>query len=207
MSDAHRNFEPDDDPTMALAARDATSAPGRRRWSRRTQAAALLGVAAVVGGGAFAVTAAAAGSAAPAGAAATQTVTSPGSTPAQAAALRSGLSATGARRLARLRLLRGRYGQYTFQAKKGSRTLAYERGTITSVSGGDLVVRAANGTTWTWALTGTSVVREHGAKESAGTLAAGQSVLTAGPVTSGTRDARVVVIRGTGTSAKSSATD
>jgi hypothetical protein len=176
--------------------------PGRNRgngtWSRGKRAAALLAVAAVVGGGAFAVTQATTSSPAATQAADTATGTQAGTSASltgQAAALSSALSGTGAVRLARLRRLSGMYGQYTYETKSGSHTLAYERGTITSVSSGDVVVRAANGTSWTWDLTGTSVVRENGKKETASTLATGQTVLAGGPVTGGARDARLVVIR------------
>jgi hypothetical protein len=124
----------------------------------------------------------------------------------QAALLRDALTGKGARRLARLRLLGGLYGQFTYETKQGARTLAYERGTITAVGGGDVVIRAANGTTWTWALTGTSVVRENGTKEPQNALAEGQTVFAGGPVTGGTRDARLIVIRKAATAATTSGT-
>jgi hypothetical protein len=215
MNDPYSNIGPQDVPTVTLpVSAGAPGAPGggprKRRWSRGRQAAALAAVFAVVGGGAFAVAEAATGSPAATDAAASQATTSQAGTSAsaatQAAALRGVLTSTGARRLARLRLLGGMYGQYTFKTKAGSRTLAFERGTVTSVTSGDVVIRAANGTTWTWELTGTSVVREHGTKESPSTLAQGQAVLAAGPVTNGAKDARVIVIRTPGATPKSSAT-
>jgi hypothetical protein len=98
------------------------------------------------------------------------------------------------RRLGRLRLLGGVYGQYTYGTKQGPRTLAFERGTITSLTGSDVAVRASDGTTWTWVLTGTSVVQEDGTRMSTSTLKQGQAIFTGGPVTSGTRDARLIVI-------------
>jgi hypothetical protein len=97
--------------------------------------------------------------------------------------------------LARLRLLGGMDGQFTFETKTGPRTLAFERGTIRSVAGGDVVVRAADGTTWAWELVSDSVVRENGQKTATGALSAGQLVFVGGPVVNGTRDARLVVIR------------
>jgi len=192
----------------APGAPGAPGGRGPRRWSRGKQAAALLGVAAVVGGGTFAIVDAATGTPGATDAAATQTVAQAGtqaSGASQAAALQNVLGATGVRRLARLRLLGGMYGQYTFQTKTGSHSLAFERGTVTSVSTSDVVVRAANGTTWTWELTGTSVVREHGTKEAQSTLAQGQTVFVGGPVTNGAKDARVIVIRDAQTTPKSSA--
>jgi hypothetical protein len=97
--------------------------------------------------------------------------------------------------LARLRRLGGIDGQFTFETKAGQKTLAFERGTIASVAGGDVVVRAKDGTTWSWALVSDSVVRQNGAKTTAGTLSAGDLVFVGGPVVSGAHDARLVVIR------------
>jgi hypothetical protein len=179
-------------------------------WSRGKRAAAMLAVCAVVGGGTFAAVEAtsgspAAGSQTMAQAAGTQAGAT-ASVAAQASVLRDVITTGGIRRLARLRHLGGLYGQYTFQTKKGPQTLAFERGTIASVGGGDVQVRAADGTTWTWALTGTSVVRENGAKEAQSALATGQTVFAGGPVTSGTRDARLIVIRKTGSSPQPSGT-
>jgi hypothetical protein len=175
-------------------------------WSRGRRAAALIAVCAVVGGGAFAVTEAVTGAPATAQTAGTQAGTIQAGTSAsvtgQAAALRDALNSSGIRRLARLRRLGGMYGQYTFQTASGPRTLAFERGTIVSVSGGDVLVRAADGVTWTWALTGTSVIRENGTKEPRDVLGQGQTVFAGGPVVSGTKDARLIVIRKAATSAQ-----
>ena len=96
--------------------------------------------------------------------------------------------------LARLRRLGGMYGQVSLRGKDGStRTLAFERGTITSVSG-HLVVKAANGTTWTWTYVSDTTVRQGGQKVSRSDLASGQHVLVAGQVAAGNRDARVVIV-------------
>ena len=64
-----------------------------------------------------------------------------------------------------------------------------------SVAGDDVVVRARNGMTETWTLTGNSVVREHGKKTTDGALASGQLVFAGGPVTGGAHDIRLIVIR------------
>jgi len=194
--------------------RGSGGGPGKGGWSRGKRAAALLAACTVVGGGAFAVVQGAAGSPAPAQAAntqaaATQTGTQAGSSASvagQAAMLRDVLTTTGIRRLARLRLLGGMYGQYTYETKNGPGTLAFERGTITSVGSGDVMIRAADGTTWTWALTGTSVVREQGTKEPESALTQGQAVFVGGPVIDGARDARLIVIRTAGTTPKTSDT-
>ncbi len=118
------------------------------------------------------------------------------------AVARAVLRAAGARclgwrhRLARAALLRGIDGQFTFRGRGGAiRTLAFERGAVLAVSGSDVVVRASDGTTWTWVLGSTSVVREGGKKTSPSALAAGEPVWVGGPVVSGAKDARLVVIR------------
>ena len=176
---------------------------------------------AVVAGGAFAATdalsspAPAAASAQSAGAGATpagesaqaaalssvitDAGTSPGTTPAKRAAqLRRARIA-----LRRLRLLGGEWGEFTVHTKKGTRSLAFERGTIVSAVGDDVTVRAADGTTWTWLLTGASVVREDGSRASSSALSAGERMFVGGTVTGTSRDARLIVIRKPAASAKS----
>ncbi len=99
-------------------------------------------------------------------------------------------------RLFRFVLLRGVVGQFTFRTKQGTlRTLAFERGVVTSVSGSAVVVRTVTGSTETWHLVGNTVVREHGQKTSASALTSGEPVWVGGPVISGARDARLIVIR------------
>lgn len=189
----------------------------------RTKIAALIVICAMVAGVAFAVTEAVSGPGAPAAAApgtasalsgpagqaavlngalaaATSAYSTAPGTPGhpRAAARRAGLRRL-RRALVRLRRLGGMYGQFSFETRKGPRTLAFERGTLSSVTGGDVSVRAADGTTWTWVLTGASVVRRSGARTQATALAAGQRVFAAGSVISGKRDARLIVIRPPGT--------
>jgi hypothetical protein len=106
--------------------------------------------------------------------------------------------------LARLRALGGVDGTVTFHNKTGFHTLAFERGTIRSAGGGDVVVRAANGTTWTWRIVGDTVVRKNGSKTTTGALSAGETVFAAGPVADGARDARLIVIRTGSESAQTS---
>jgi hypothetical protein len=100
-------------------------------------------------------------------------------------------------RLGRLRLLiRGEHGQVTYRAKDGtSKTLAFERGKVTGVTGTAVTVQAADGTTWTWHLVSDSVVRQDSRKVSGSSLAVGQQVFAGGPVVNGTDDARLIVIR------------
>ena len=101
-------------------------------------------------------------------------------------------------RLHRMALLGGIHGQVTFKAKTGFRTIAFERGSVQSVSGSAVTVRAADGTTWTWHLVQDSVIRENGGKIAVSKLAAGEQVLVAGPVVSGQNDVKLIRIRPAG---------
>lgn len=156
----------------------------------KTRWAAGVTLAGVVAGGAFAFAAG--------GGTASQA--SPAS-PASSTELSALLSASNAtppadrmRPLRRLRRFGGEYGTFTVTTREGTRTLAFERGTIESVSGSDVVIRAVNGTTMTWLLVSDTVVRDHG-KSATTALAKGQLVFAGGPVASGSRDARLIVIR------------
>jgi hypothetical protein len=110
------------------------------------------------------------------------------------------------RALARLRALGGVEGQATFHNKTGYHTLAYQRGTIQSVNSADVVVSAPDGTTWTWVIVSDTVVRQKGAKTTTSALTTGEKVFVGGPVVSGNKDARLIVIRpdATGSSSGSS---
>jgi hypothetical protein len=97
------------------------------------------------------------------------------------------------RRLAVLRLLAGGvHGQLTYRTSRGFATLAFERGTIASVSGTTVTVTAADGTTWTWHLLSSTVIRRGGRRVTAAALARGQRVLAVGPVLSGQNEARLI---------------
>jgi hypothetical protein len=149
--------------------------------------AALIGVGGVLAGAAL--SSASSGSSATAATlnAAMSSTTGPAATTPAAKARRAAA-------LVRLRRLGGMYGQASFRGKDGStRTLAFERGTVTS-AGGNLVVKAANGTTMTWNYASDTTVRQAGKKVSRSDLASGQHVLVAGPVSSGNRDARVIIV-------------
>jgi hypothetical protein len=149
--------------------------------------AALIGVGGALAGAAL--------SSAPSGSSATAaTLNAAMSSTTAPAATTPAAKAHRAAALARLRRLGGMYGQVSLRGKDGStRTLAFERGTITSVSG-HLVVKAANGTTWTWTYVSDTTVRQGGQKVSRSDLASGQHVLVAGQVAAGNRDARVVIV-------------
>ena len=98
-------------------------------------------------------------------------------------------------RLVRLRALGGMHGQFTFKTKSGSRTIAFARGVLESVTAGQVVVKSADGTTWTWDLVASTVVREKGKAVGRSVLATGEQVFAGGPVVSGKNDARLIVIR------------
>jgi len=176
------------------------SAPGpsgsapRKKWYRWGVGAAVFGL--LVGGG---ITwAAVSGGGAPA---------SSGSS-ARAAALNTALTDAAGHQadsparvrwaLGRLRHFGGVDGTATFHNKTGFHTLSFERGIIQSVSGSDVVIKAADGTTWTWHVVSDTVVRKDGAKTTASALSAGETVFAGGPVVSGARDARLIIIRPSG---------
>lgn len=116
------------------------------------------------------------------------------STPASTAAATATTTGTRVGPLRRLRGIGGYYGSLTFQTKTGVDTVAFERGTIQSINGSSVVVRAPNGLTMTWLLVSNTVVRDHG-KASTSALADGQLVFVGGPVVSGARDVRLIVVR------------
>ncbi len=97
--------------------------------------------------------------------------------------------------LARLHRVGGIDGEVTFHAKDGYRTLAFERGTISSVSGSDVVIKAPDGTSWTWVVVSDTVVRQSGKKTATSALSPGELVFAGGPVVNGDKDARLIVIR------------
>jgi hypothetical protein len=109
-------------------------------------------------------------------------------------------------RLHLVRALGGIHGQFTFETKTGARTLAYERGVIQSVSGIDVVVQAKDGTTWTWVLGASTVIRESGERAATTALSDGENVFAGGPVVSGTYNARLIVIRASSDSPSSGPT-
>jgi len=97
--------------------------------------------------------------------------------------------------LLRLALVGGIHGQVTFETRKGAKTLAFERGTVQSVAGSVITVKAPDGSTMTWDLFGKTVVRELGHRVAASSLESGDLVFVAGPVVGGANDARIIRIR------------
>jgi len=57
-------------------------------------------------------------------------------------------------------------------------------------------VNAPDGTSWTWALTSSTIIIGAGHQVGAGTLSAGEQVIVLGQVTGGTDDARRVFVIG-----------
>jgi len=97
--------------------------------------------------------------------------------------------------LARLRLIGGLHGSFTFKTKTGTTTLAYQRGAIQSVNGNNVVVQSSDGTTWTWVLQSGTVIRQGGKKATTSALADGEKVFAGGPVVSGAYDAKLIVVQ------------
>lgn len=176
------------------------SAPGpsgsapRKKWYRWGVGAAVLGL--LAGGG---ITwAAVSGGGAPASSASS-------ASSARAAALNTALTDAAGNQadspvrvrwaLGRLRHFGGVDGTATFHNKTGFHTLSFERGIIQSVSGSDVVIKSPDGTTWTWKIVSDTVVRKNGAKTTTSALSAGETVFAGGPVVSGARDARLIIIR------------
>jgi Domain of unknown function (DUF5666) len=100
--------------------------------------------------------------------------------------------------LLRLALIGGEYGQVTFKGKTTPKTIAFERGTVESVTSSAVTVRAHDGTTWTWDLTGSTAIHAAGHASAQAKLAAGDRVFVGGPVVSGARDARLIRIGAAG---------
>lgn len=173
----------------------AEQAPGPA-WSpkRRLRWGAGITLAAFLVGGGITLAVTSAGSTAAAspasssqGAQLNTALTDAGSTAVPAARVRWALG--------RIRRLGGVEGTATFHNKKGFHTLSFERGTIQSVSGSDVVIKSPDGTTWTWKIVSDTVVRKNGGKTTASTLSAGETVFAGGPVVSGTRDARLIIVK------------
>jgi hypothetical protein len=162
--------------------------------------AVLLGVGGAMAGSALFGSAQSSGSASSSGSSATAaTLNAALSSSPSATATSPAAKARRAAALVRLRRLGGMYGQASFRGKDGSTvTYAYERGTVVSADGsqstGSAVVKAANGTTLTWKYESNTVVRKGGQKVSISDVANGEKVLFAGPITAGSRDARVIIV-------------
>jgi hypothetical protein len=191
--------------------------PQRRpRWSARTRrivttsaaSAVLLASGTAIG---VALTGGASAAVSPSSSATPAASTSAGTTPAgtkasRCASIVSQAQGTNHDRLARalrafcssplvrLALVGGEHGTVTFGGKAGPRTVAFERGTVQSDTGSAITVTAADGTTWTWQITSSTVVRQAGSKVAANAISAGEKVFVGGTIVNGTNDARLIRI-------------
>jgi hypothetical protein len=100
--------------------------------------------------------------------------------------------------LLRLALVGGEYGQVTFNGKTSPKTVAFERGTVESLTSSAFTVTAPDGTTWTWTLTASTAIHAPGQDTAEAKLATGDRVFVGGPVVSGARDARLIRIGAAG---------
>lgn len=215
----HRGGDPAEGATQPLPARAAASSrfanrfasrfASRRgkvlRWSAGVAAAVLLTAGGVIagldlsggpaqGGQGSVLNAALSGTGGTLGSDGTVSGTVSGTA---SAANSSHVSGLRLRRVVRIvRHLRGIHGQFTVLRRDGEfRELAFERGVIVAVNGSDMTVRAADGTTWTWALSSRTIVVRDWARTMPSSLAAGDRLFVGGPLTGSVRDARLIVVR------------
>ena len=93
------------------------------------------------------------------------------------------------------RFFRGVHGTATVRIKDGGfAQVAWQRGQVTAVSGNNLTVRSADGTTWQWVTNSATKIRRHGDKASVSQLAANDRVFVIGTVDGSTRTARAAVV-------------
>jgi len=97
--------------------------------------------------------------------------------------------------LLRIAAVGGEHGQVTFQSKTGSKTVAFERGTVESVSGSNFTVRAPDGTTWTWELIASTAMRQAGHTLAVPKVSSGELVFVEGLASSGVNQARLILAR------------
>jgi hypothetical protein len=177
----------------------SSSAPGRKK--RFLGWGAGITLAGFLAGGGIALAATSGGGTAAAGPTGNAAVLNTALTSASTTASSTTTTARHARwALGRLRRLGGVDGEFTFHTKTGFRTLAFERGTVESVSGSNVVIKAADGTTWTWVTVSDTVVRQGGKKTTTSALSPGETVFAGGPVVSGAKDARLIIINKSGSS-------
>ncbi|MFL6056347.1 MAG: hypothetical protein ACJ72W_26120 [Actinoallomurus sp.] len=94
----------------------------------------------------------------------------------------------------RVRAVRGIHGQATVRTKKGFVQVDWQRGTLTSTSGGTLSVRSLDGVTWQWKTDAKTKVRKDGTKTDVSKLATGDFVFVLGSDGGGTRTAKRVIV-------------
>lgn len=97
---------------------------------------------------------------------------------------------------ARLHVITGMHGEVAYHTTSGTQTLAFERGSIVSVNGGTLSVKAADGTTWTWNEAGSPIVRQSGKEANITMLQSGTKVFIGGLVNGSSREAKLIIVHG-----------
>jgi hypothetical protein len=95
------------------------------------------------------------------------------------------------------RLLRGNglHGEVTVQGRKGVRTIAAQRGTVTAVTATAVTVKSADGFTATWTFGDKLRVRQDRRDAERSAVRAGVEVAVAGARDGDTRTARLIVLR------------
>jgi hypothetical protein len=94
-----------------------------------------------------------------------------------------------------LHILTGAHGEVAYHTTSGTRTLAFERGSVVSASGGQLTVKAKDGTTWTWSEASVPVIiRMSGKEVNITALQTGTKVFIGGLVNSGNREAKLIIV-------------
>lgn len=88
----------------------------------------------------------------------------------------------------------GLHGDATVRTKKGFAQVTWQRGVLTSTSGGTLSVRSLDGTTWQWKTAKGTKFRKDGQKTAIAKLASNDYVLVLGRSSGGTRTANRVVV-------------
>jgi hypothetical protein len=171
----------------------------RVRWTAGITAAALLGAGGAVGGLALAGSGGSSGSNSASAAALNSAISPSASTSAKcptpvAGSVHRKTGKHGCLRLT-IRRIKGMYGQVAFHASSGTETLAFERGQVVSDSGGVVVVKARNGTEWSWNVASNSLIRQSGRQVSSSQLTSGAKVFVGGQVIGSNKDARLIVIR------------
>jgi hypothetical protein len=105
---------------------------------------------------------------------------------------RQGHKAKQARKAVRRRV--GVHGDATVRTKKGFVQVSWQRGVLTSTSGGTLSVRSLDGTTWQWKTAKATKFRKDGQKTAVAKLASNDYVLVLGRSSGGTRTANRVIV-------------
>lgn len=87
------------------------------------------------------------------------------------------------------------HGEVTVETKKGDKTIAVQRGTITALSGSTMTVKSSDGFTMTWTITGPMTVIARGTQIQPDQIKTGDEIGVAGTASSTTAaTARLVVV-------------